>query len=168
MAELAQFRLDVTRLIGKMKIQPDLFLRKFVLDLFRAVVLRTPVDTGLLRGNWQPAIGSMPDGVLTTKDKGGWGVGGQIASATGRAIWGTPVYLINNLPYAVTVEYGGYPNPVKRGTYVKSGQNKYGISGPGWVKRSLGGYSKQAPQGMVRVSIAEAAKWVQTALASLK
>ena len=151
-----------------MKIQPNLFLRKFTLDLFRAVLFRTPVDTGLLRANWQPAIGSEPDGVSDQRDKSGTVTAQRISSVTGEATWGTPVYLINNLPYATMVEYGGYPNPVKRGTYVKAGQVRYGITGPGWVKRSAGGFSKQAPTGMVRVSVAEAAKWVQTALASLK
>lgn len=47
------------------------------------------------------------------------------------------------VPYAPVVEYGLYPNPPK------SGKGK-----------TEGGYSKQAPQGMVRTSIKEVAnKW---------
>lgn len=53
-------------------------------------------------------------------------------------------YVISNkLPYAHVVEFGLYPNPPKGG----KGKTK-------------GGYSTQAPQGMVRISIKEVAdKW---------
>lgn len=50
-------------------------------------------------------------------------------------------YLISTgVPYAPVVEYGLYPNPPKGGK-----------------GKTEGGYSKQAPQGMVRISIKEVA-----------
>ena len=56
------------------------------------------------------------------------------------------IYFTNNLPYANLVEYGGYP--LKRvqggGTYIGNGKRQY---------LSQGGYSQQAPEGMVRVNI---------------
>jgi hypothetical protein len=97
----------------------------------------------------------MPSGATTAADKQAARVLREIADKAGKAEWGTSIFLVNNLPYASVVEYGSYPNPPKRGTYVPTGKTKYGITGPGWVKRSEGGFSKQAPAGMVRVSLQE-------------
>ena len=155
MARNDEFRLNVSAFVKKAKLAPNAVLRKLSLQLFSAVVLRTPVDTGMLRGNWQVGIGSMPTGTVANPDKTGGRVLQEIASKTAKAEWGTSIFLVNNLPYASVVEYGAYPNPVKRGTYVKAGQTKYGTSGPAWVKRSKGGFSLQAPSGMVRVSVVE-------------
>lgn len=167
MSSPKEFSIDVSRLIEKMKIAPSIFLRKFSLDLFSAVVMRTPVDTGMLRANWQPSLGSPSGSKEPRGSKNGSLALQKITAMAQSASWGTDLYLMNNLPYAVTVEYGGYPNPVKRGTYVPAGQTKYGIAGPGYVRRSAGGFSKQAPAGMVRVTIAEADKWVQEAIRSM-
>lgn len=168
MSDPKKFATDVSTLISKMKVAPDIFLRKFTLDLFTAVVLRTPVDTGLLRGNWQPSIGSPRGGRSTVKDKSGQAAIARVRGTTSQVTWGTDVYLMNNLPYAAVVEFGGYPDPVKKGTYVPAGTSKYGINGPGFVKRSAGGFSRQAPSGMVRVSIADAQRWVTAALDAVK
>ena len=43
--------------------------------------------------------------------------------------------MTNNLPYIQKLEYGGYPNPAKTGD------------------KTVNGYSKQAPAGMVRISL---------------
>jgi hypothetical protein len=149
------FTINVSAFVKKAKLAPNVVLRKIALDLFRAVVLRTPVDTGMLRSNWQVGLGTMPSGTIGAPDKNGARVLREITDQTSRAEWGTSVFLVNNLPYASVVEYGSFPNPPKRGTYVPSGKTKYGITGPGWVKRSENGFSKQAPSGMVRVSLAE-------------
>ena len=57
---------------------------------------------------------------------------------------GETLYFYNNLPYAEVVEYGNYPDPVEKGTYNKR-REKYEI-------RSAGGFSKLAPEGMVRLN----------------
>lgn len=48
------------------------------------------------------------------------------------------LFISNNLPYITTLEYGGYPNPPKKGT-----------------GKTINGYSKQAPNGMVGVTLAD-------------
>jgi lysozyme family protein len=48
------------------------------------------------------------------------------------------MYLTNSLPYAMTIEYGGYPNPPKNPT-----------------GKTIGGFSTQAPAGVVRVTAEE-------------
>ena len=55
-------------------------------------------------------------------------------------------YFVNNVPWILKLENGGYPKSPKKGTYVGKGQ--YEI-------RSSGGFSIQAPAGMVKVSVAE-------------
>ena len=167
MARNDEFRLNVSAFVKKAKLAPNLVLRKIALDLFTAVVKRTPVDTGMLRGNWQVGLGSMPSGTVTNADKGGNRVLQEIESKAAKAEWGTSIYLVNNLPYASVVEYGAYPNPVKRGTYVRAGQTKYGVSGPAWVKRTKGGFSLQAPAGMVRVSVVELQSYMDRIIRSM-
>ena len=60
-------------------------------------------------------------------------------------VFNNKVYFTNNLPYIESLEYGGYPNPVKKGTWDKKKKQ--------YVKRSEGGFSKQAPGGWVRTTL---------------
>jgi hypothetical protein len=167
MANNDQFRINVSAFVQKAKLKPNVVLRKIALDLFSMVILRTPVDTGMLRGNWQVGIGTMPAGVIAKPDKSGSRAQQEVKAKAGQAEWGTSIFLVNNLPYASVVEYGAFPNPVKRGTYVPSGVSRYGASGPAWVKRSAGGFSKQAPAGMVRVSLAEMKAHIEKIIRSI-
>ena len=70
--------------------------RGTALSLFSKVVIRTPVDTGRLRGNWFSSINISPKG------KGSEGYEGTVS----RAKLGDSIYLTNNLPYADAVENG--------------------------------------------------------------
>jgi hypothetical protein len=51
------------------------------------------------------------------------------------------IHITNNAPYIGVLEFGEYPNPPKAGT-----------------GRTVGGYSTQAPRGMVRATIGEVPK----------
>jgi hypothetical protein len=56
------------------------------------------------------------------------------------------MFLTNNLPYIETLEYGGYPNPVKKGSW--------DVKGKKFTIKSTGGFSKQvAPDGWVRKTL---------------
>jgi len=84
----------------------DLAVRKISLELFSRVILRSPVDTGRFRANWQVAIGSMPNGTLSLDDKIGTAT---VSNATARSAGvkaGDVIYLANNLPYAQRLEDG--------------------------------------------------------------
>ena len=64
------------------------------------------------------------------------------------------IFFTNNLPYIETLEYGGYPNPVKKGTWVKKSKS--------YEVRSTGGFSKQvAPDGWVRKTLKAMAKKIR-------
>lgn len=99
-------------------------------------------DTGVYRNNWQ--IGRTPSNRVfktANKSKGRQYVEKKIR---GRFKNGGKMFLFNNSPYAQVIEFGGYPDPVKKGTYIK---------GRGYVKRSQRGYSKQAPKGHFRIGV---------------
>ncbi len=109
----------------------DKVRRASVLELFKLVILATPVDTGRLRGNWQTTINSPATGVRDKDDPTG-----GISVAEALANLGSlldVVWMVNNLPYAERVEYDGW--------------------------------SKQAPEGMVRTHVA---KWQRIVAAKAK
>ncbi len=88
------------------KVQQDQAIRKLALDMFTRIVMRSPVDTGRFRGNWQVSIGGPPSGVLSVEDKSGAVTTTKIASAVSNFQPGQVIWLGNNLPYARRLEYG--------------------------------------------------------------
>lgn len=126
----------------------DRALRATVIDRWGAVITKTPVDTGRARGNWFVTVAtpSRDSTSRRSKTKGGNYVNSQIARLSkDKTMFGQRWFLTNNVPYIETLEFGGYPNPVKTGTRnPRSGKIE---------KRSRGGFSRQAPKGMVRTSL---------------
>lgn len=89
----------------------DLAKRKIALEVFTEVIMMSPVDTGRFRGNWQVAIGDNPsfDLEVEVTDHASGGPGGVLAKVNGQVMqlkFGNTIWLVNNLPYAVALEYG--------------------------------------------------------------
>lgn len=113
-------------------------LEGVVLELSTRMVMRSPVDTGKFRGNWQIGDGGPDTRVDSTFDRQALG---SAPSHDSFDRWqdqlegvlpGTIIYITNSLPYAARLEYG---------------------------------YSKlQAPAGMVRVTLTEYASIINTVL----
>lgn len=125
--------------------------RALAIDVFGKIVLRTPVDTGRLRGNWNISY-DQPD---RSKDKTGPDPNGTYKLAEikvkAQAIpKGQSIWMTNNLDYAPVVEYGGYPS--------KGGE----------TPKTINGFSKQAPKGMVRVTLSEFSSAIKKAIAKAK
>lgn len=78
--------------------------RAVAIKWFSSTVMSTPVDTGRLRGNWQMTLGAPAAGVTDVADKSGQMVVSTIAQQVGGV--GKVNYLVNNLPYAESIEYG--------------------------------------------------------------
>ena len=112
----------------------NVVVRKVSLDLFKKVVEKTPVDTGRARGNWMVGINHIPIGSGLDKKN----PIGRIVADVLKAKAGDNIALANTLPYIGKLEYGGFPNPPKKGE--------------GKIE---GGYSRQAAQGMVRITVEE-------------
>lgn len=106
MATSRQFKLDISAFVEKAKDRAELVARKVALDMFSKIVLKSPVDTGRFRGNWQVSVGAPAMGTLNTTDKSGGTAIGRITGAATTLGLGQTIYLTNNLPYAVRLEYG--------------------------------------------------------------
>jgi len=117
---MGQFANDLAKFEAKTSEKLDLAVRKIALELFSRIIMRTPVDTGRARANWQVAIGTIPSGTLELNDKSGQATINKVQAASMGVVAGDVIYLTNNLPYAVPLEEG---------------------------------YSKQAPAGMVALTV---------------
>lgn len=132
---MSTFTLDVSNFVDKASKTADAEVRKISLDLLTGIVLKTPVDTGRARANWFTSVGSPSGNVTASTDPSGSSAISSgisaISQATGNVLW-----ITNNLPYIYRLEFGTYNN------------------GP----KTVGGFSRQAPAGMVRVTINDIAR----------
>ena len=128
---MAGFSLDVSAFCEKAKKNPETVMRAVSIKLFSAIIKGSPVDTGRFRMNWQASGSSPASGTIPGTDVSGDKASSDANFVTATADW-QDLTLTNNLPYSEVLEFGGYPG-----------------DGP----NTIGGYSKQAPAGMVRVNI---------------
>ncbi len=104
---MSDFALDISKFVEKTKLDLKTVTRKIMLDVFVRVILRTPVDTGRARGNWQTTLGSPAAGEIDRKTKVGGGAPASEAAAIVATFPGDGyVYLTNNVPYILPLEYG--------------------------------------------------------------
>lgn len=151
---MATFSTPLAELAEKLKLDLDTLVRKSTAQVFGAVTLKSPVDTGRFRANWNVSYAAVDTTVTSSTNQAR--ADEEVLKAQTLPVGGV-VYLANSLPYARTLEYGGYPNPPKKGSK-KKGEDGYAI-------HVRGGYSFQAPQGMVRVTAVEFSDYVQKAIA---
>lgn len=148
-SNVEQFNRDLLAESESMVQEELVLFHKFVtLNLLRRVVLKTPVDTGRARGNWQVSIGVPSSGTNGSVDKSGQGTIAQGQQAVSTLLPFTQVFISNNVEYIEVLEYGKFvpPNPGP------SKDTRKGRTGEVLVE---GGFSTQAPKGMLRVSIEE-------------
>lgn len=148
---------DLANFAKKLDIAPALVVTRIVLDLFRRITKRTPVDTGRARASWDVKVGSpssylppaskkrvagkgktrLGQGLAGNKLGTGALSGGKVKDVSGEiaSIDGTQVvFITSNLDYMVYLEEGS---------------------------------SKQAPAGMVLLSIAEVEVEIESILEQL-
>ena len=140
---MATYKLtELNKWAKKIGTRADNIINKVCFGMSEAVIDQTPVwrgqgkRGGTARGNWQPSLHSAAQGVLDLQDENG-ATTKQKAKAVSNNAAGNVFYLTNNLPYIRVLEYGLYP----QGAYK--------------TFRTEGGYSIQAPQGMVRITARE-------------
>ena len=81
-------------------------IQKISMEAFKRIIMRSPVDTGRFRANWGCSIGSPFSGISDATDKsGGATASNAAATVTGWNAQGS-VFLCNNLPYSIVLEYG--------------------------------------------------------------
>jgi hypothetical protein len=129
---MADFGKDVAAFAKRAGMSTEKAIKGTAISLFGAVIQSTPVDTGRARANWMIAGATPAGGTSTSTDSSGSStINEMTAFVAGSKL--TEFTLANNLPYASVLEFGGYPG-----------------DGP----KTAGGFSTQAPQGMVRVNAA--------------
>lgn len=137
---------DLMRYAQKQNLRMDKVAAAAILETTSAVIRRSPVDTGRLRGNWQPSVNAPAGGTVESTDDNGAATVAKAAPVITQSIGGV-FYLVNNLPYARVVEYGLFEG-----------------EGP----KTEGGYSTQAPAGMVRISAKEFGQALREKLREIK
>lgn len=144
---LGSFSMDLSRFCKKYDTDIKLVIRKISFEAFKRIVLRTPVDTGRARANWGVKVGSPTTFAIESFDKSGTAT--LKTASDGTMAWDCTgsLFFTNNLPYIGTLEYGGFP--------ISSGAGS----------KTSGGFSTQAPNGMVRVTLEEMRTWVKGAAA---
>ena len=118
-------------------------VRWICLEITSRVIMKTPVDTGRARGSWTPALDVIPGG-REAIDKSGTAPLMEADSVLVQFRLGQTFYLINSVPYIMALEYGRFPQNPTGGGKTRSGKSK-----------TVGGFSRQAPKGMVRVTLSE-------------
>lgn len=130
---MAQWSLDLTKYANGAKLKIKKVRVNYAFALYSSIVKKTPVDTGRARANWNVSVGSNDTSITEETKKNG--LKHEISEINPNG--DESIFISNNLPYIEKLEYGGYPNPPKS----KSG-------------KTVNGYSKQAPNGMVGVTLA--------------
>lgn len=125
----------------------------FALEVLRRVMKRTPVDTGRARGGWQATLTSPATGQSGTNDQNN-----AFAAANATIQSAKPfqvIWISNNVDYIRILEEGGFvppnPGPSKTGGS-SSAAGRKARKGKTLVRD---GYSVQAPEGMVAVTLRE-------------
>ena len=130
---MAKWSLDMRSYAKKKGVEFKEVRKAYAFALYSSIVQKTPVDTGRARGNWNISTGQVDSTTRPEQKTPQYSSSAQMPEPKGDE----PIYISNNLPYITTLEYGGYPkNP-------KGGNGK-----------TENGYSKQAPNGMVGVTLA--------------
>ncbi len=152
--------------IAKFKIKTERSIddaRKFLCyEMFSRVIDRTSVGftfephSGTAKFNWTCTINTLSTSVLKGTDKKGDVTKGRMQKVLDRVKSDDTIYFANSVPYIMTLESGLYPVPVTQGSWNKKKKK--------WEIRSSGGYSKQSPAGMVKVTIAAFSQISQAAI----
>lgn len=129
---MAEWSLDLTEYARKKQVEIKEVRKAYAFALYSSIVKKTPVDTGRARGNWNVSVGS-PDTSTTETTQQKYNSKESIPTPNGDE----SIFISNNLDYIEKLEYGGYPNPPKGGS-----------------GKTVNGFSKQAPNGMVGVTLA--------------
>ena len=133
---MAGFSLDIKNFVESFNDGAEKTMRGTAISVFEDIVLSTPVDEGRARASWV-ASGAKPSTVVVTfKDYDGSATVSKMKDKVLYIKDWSKITLTNNLPYIVNLEFGLY----------------------GDGDKTTGGYSKQAPQGMVRINMNRAAK----------
>ena len=123
--------------------------RTVTLQAMNGFVLKTPTDTGRARGGWTLEVGTEPPTVENRKKDRAGGYTLTLAENRLRVLTAyNVIYIVNDVPYIAVLDQGTYvpsdPGPSKDKRRSRKGKTLVS-----------GGFSVQAPTGMVDVTLQE-------------
>lgn len=113
----------------------DEVFRRVMIEIGTTVIRLSPVDTGRFRGNWQFTVDAPASASLDNYDPDGHDTIAQLVSEVQHLSYGQTAYLVNNLIYAIPLEYG------------HSGQAPAGM-----VRITLAGFQQMVQQAVREVA----------------
>jgi len=102
------FSLDISRFCNKANANVKATVQKIAMEAFKRVILRSPVDTGRFRANWGCSVGSPWAGTVNVYDEDGRGTVALAASTVNGWNGQGSIFLTNNLPYSLRLEYSAW------------------------------------------------------------
>lgn len=131
MSSNVDFRAPLGRFAALLNLNIETVVRQIAVDALRRVVLRTPVDTGRARSSWDLTVDTYstrvaPETGLPPGEHGGQGVSFDPMAHNAAGI-----------------------------AAINGRQKVYVVSNVEYIEALENGHSKQAPAGMVRVTLAE-------------
>lgn len=121
-ASARSFKADLERWSKTVAGNLDALARQTCLQVSFNVVQDTPVDTGFLRGSWQPSIGDPAQRGQANLDPGGATVLGEIGLVCQGIKAGDVFWMWNNAAYALRVEFGFVGTDSLGRTYNQAGR----------------------------------------------
>lgn len=100
---MTTFSIPLAQLAEKIKADLETVVQKSTLQVFGAVVQKTPVKSGRARANWNASQGTPNIATSLTVDQSR---GGREAAKGGTFAAGGVTFLSNGLPYIGKLEYG--------------------------------------------------------------
>lgn len=99
----AAFKRNFSKLLERAGDNADQVVRKVAQDFANSFVLKSPVKEGRFRANWNTAFGA-PNPAVTDSTENN--AAARAASVLAAYKTGDTIFITNNLPYALRLEYG--------------------------------------------------------------
>lgn len=141
-------------------IQFGVVVKTITLDLFRRVTLRTPVDTGRARAGWQIGVGE-PGDMLPEKTEG---LKPRKKNQRQPRNKEAGPKAKNGTTFTTLFGGGTTDADLSKAAHIDGGELIYITNNLPYIERLEFGHSKQAPAGMVRLSVAEVAAEIELML----
>jgi hypothetical protein len=142
---------ELKKRLRKIKVDANKKLIAIYTQGLKNIVAPSPVhfkDGGSFKNGWFLSVG-VPFSLKAGRDEDRAGSGSYASIETmPKWILNKKIYYTNNTPQANVIEYGGFTNPVKLGTNTSETKGE-----PNYQKLSANGFSRQAPNGVVRTEL---------------
>jgi|GEM_PF-279419 hypothetical protein len=137
--DFRHFSIQLDRFAEKVKLSPGLVAKRVAFDLFGRIVRRTPVDTGRARSSWNISVNTVNRAVVA-----------EVRTHVRDQINPRLVQRAKRLAASKFAL-----QPLKNDFVVKTGDTIWISNNLPYIVRLEQGHSRQAPSGMVALSIQE-------------